>query len=81
MRIKFEEKNGQMYFPVGRQEFTVEKEGYKKAEIIAYVDEESGVFDIIKKENVEIGQKPVNILKKDGTCEKMNKVTFHLMSI
>lgn len=79
MRIPFEEENGQMDFPVGKQEFTIEKEGYKKAEIIAYVDEESGVFDIIKRKNVEIGQKPVNILNKDGSCDRMNKVTFHLI--
>ena len=52
--------------------------GYKTATILAYIHE-NGMLDIIKAKNVKIGaQKPVNILKKNGTCERMNKLTVHL---
>ena len=78
MRIKFEEEEHQIMVPVGDVEFTLEREGHEKAIIRAFIHED-GILDVISAKNVMIGQKPVNILKKDGACERMNKVTVHLI--
>lgn len=65
--------------PLGKQELVIvpKKEGYKTATILAHI-KENGILDIITAKNVTIGQKPVNILRNNGTCTRMNKVTAYL---